>query len=80
MAILSTFKSFEKYIPVGGNWQLVSERTNAKDIIFDDTQNLATKQQSIESRLGNLSFAVLTQAQYDALGTKDSNTLYITYD
>ena len=73
MAILSTFKSFEKYIPVGGNWQLVSERTNAKDIIFNDNKNLETK-------LSGLSFVVLTQSEYDALRTKDSNTLYITYD
>jgi len=73
MAILSTFKSFEKYIPVGGNWQLVSERTNAKDIIFKDNKNLETK-------LNGLSFVVLTQSEYDSLRTKDSSTLYITYD
>lgn len=27
--------------------------------------------------LGGLTFMVLTQAQYDALSTKDENTLYI---
>jgi hypothetical protein len=36
MALLSTFKSFKKWIPVGGDWQLVSEQTHAKDIIFNE--------------------------------------------
>ena len=126
MAILSTFKSFEKYIPVGGNWQLVSERTNAKDIIFDDSENLATKYtnlatnvltnstnissnalstsqeikaindsltqlakkdneltkdlDTIENRLGTLSFTAMKQSEYNALSKKDSSTLYIIYD
>ena len=73
MALLSTFKSFRKWIPVDGDWQLVSEQTKAKDIIFDDNGNLETK-------LSGLSFVVLTQAEYEALGTKDESTLYITYD
>lgn len=31
----------------------------------------------VDTHLGGLSFVALTQAQYDALATKDSNTLYI---
>lgn len=80
MALLSTFKSFRKWIPVGEDWQLVSEQTNAKDIIFEDNENLVTKQNDIETKLNGLSFVVLTQAEYDALNTKDDSTLYITYD
>ena len=73
MALLSTFKSFKKWIPVGGDWQLVSEQTSAKDIIFNDNKNL-------EAKLSGLSFVVLTQSAYNALQTKDNSTLYITYD
>ena len=32
---------------------------------------------AIEKKIGNLSFVALTQAEYDALTTKDSNTLYL---
>lgn len=70
MAILSTFKSFEKYIPVDGNWQLVSERTSAKDIIFNDNKDL-------EAKMSGLSLVVLTEEEYQSLETKDANTLYI---
>lgn len=70
MALLSTFKSFKKWIPVGGDWQLVSERTLAKDIIFNDNNDLETK-------LNGLSLKVLTEEEYKALSKKDPNTLYI---
>ena len=70
MALLSTFKSFKKWIPVGGDWQLVSERTHAKDIIFNDNNDL-------EAKLNGLSFKVLTEEEYKALSKKDPNTLYI---
>jgi predicted RNase H-like nuclease (RuvC/YqgF family) len=32
---------------------------------------------ALNKRLSNLSFKVMTQAQYDALATKDANTMYI---
>ena len=34
------FKSFERYILVDGEYQLMSERTSAKDVIFNDGTNL----------------------------------------
>ena len=38
--------------------------------------NTVSKEE-FESVLGGLKFIVLTQTQYDALQTKDENTLYI---
>ena len=51
MAILSIFKSFEKYIPIDGNWQLASERTAAKDIISDDGTNAEDNIQTIKNNI-----------------------------
>lgn len=51
MAILSGFKSFERYLKVptedGNKYQLMSERTLAKDVIFDDDSNLENKMNSV---------------------------------
>ena len=51
MAILSGFKSFERYLKVptedGNKYQLMSERTSAKDVIFDDDNNLENKMRSV---------------------------------
>ena len=51
MAILSGFKSFERYLKVptddGNKYQLMSERTFAKDVIFDDNSNLENKMNSV---------------------------------
>ena len=51
MAILSGFKSFERYLKVptddGNKYQLMSERTFAKDVIFDDDNNLENKMNSV---------------------------------
>jgi hypothetical protein len=80
MALLSTFKSFRKWLPVGQDWQLVSEQTSAKDVIFDDNENLATKQNDIAKQLSGLSFVVLSQAEYNALEVKDGSTLYFIHD
>jgi hypothetical protein len=33
-------------------------------------------EEAITERLGSLKLVVLTQSQYDALSTKDANTLY----
>ena len=64
MAILSGFKSFERYLKVPteneNKYQLVSERTLAKDIIFNDNSNLENKMNSVlyivsfDSSTGNL--------------------------
>ena len=74
MAILSGFKSFERYLKVpteGGNkYQLMSERTSAKDVIFDSNKNL-------EEVMGGLTLLPISQEEYNALETKDENTLYI---
>lgn len=74
MAILSGFKSFERYLKVptndGNKYQLMSERTLAKDIIFDSNKNL-------EEVMGGLTLLPISQEEYDALETKDDNTLYI---
>ena len=51
MAILSGFKSFERYLKVPteneNKYQLVSKRTLAKDIIFNDNSNLENKMNSV---------------------------------
>ena len=51
MAIVSGFKSFERYLKVPteneNKYQLVSERTLAKDIIFNDNSNLENKMNSV---------------------------------
>ena len=51
MAILSGFKSFERYLKVPTEnehkYQLVSERTLAKDIIFNDNSNRENKMNSV---------------------------------
>lgn len=71
MALLQTFKSYRKWVLEGENFQLASVRTSAKDIIFNDNDNL-------ENKLGGLSFVVLSQSDYDALETKDESTIYLT--
>lgn len=75
MAILSGFKSFERYLKVptedGNKYQLMSERTLAKDVIFDDGSNL-------ENNMSGLKLLPLnSQSEYDELTIKDPNTLYI---
>ena len=41
MSILSGFKRFERYMPTedGLNWQMVSQKTLAKDVILDNGTN-----------------------------------------
>lgn len=39
--------------------------------------NLQTTIQNIFTRLGGVTIVALTQAQYDAIATKDPNTLYV---
>lgn len=43
-----------------------------------DVNSITTNVNSVITRLGGLSFATMTQAQYNALASKDSNTIYFT--
>ena len=85
MSILSGFKSFERYLKVptddGNKYQLVSEKTLSKDVIFDDNSNLNDKIIDVNSSLGNLDTRINnvtnslgTQATYSVSGS----TLRIT--
>ena len=62
MAILSGFKSFERYLKVptddGNKYQLMSERTFAKDVIFDDGKNLNNKVDKINTELSQALYIV----------------------
>ena len=66
MAILSGFKSFERYLKVptddGNKYQLMSERTLAKDVIFDsdDNKNLETKMQEIDDKINSIKASDVT--------------------
>lgn len=60
MAILSIFKSFEKYIPIDGNWQLVSERTSAKDVILDDGEDVEDSIGNVKSDIENINNNLLS--------------------
>ena len=67
MAILSGFKSFERYLKVpsdnGNGYQLASERTLSKDIIFDDGENLNNKIDKINNKIDKIN-TELSQALY----------------
>lgn len=43
-----------------------------------DVNSITTNVNSVITRLGGLSFVTMTQAQYNALASKDSNTIYFT--
>lgn len=83
MAILSGFRSFERYLKVptedGNKYQLISERTLAKDVIFDSDENksLETKMQEVNHQLNGLTLYPCTEADYEAMESHDANTLYI---
>lgn len=53
---------------------------NVEQTIEDNELVTAQAFVSINNRLGGLSFVALTQAEYDALATKDSNTIYFIKD
>lgn len=73
MAILSGFKSFERYLKVptndGNKYQLMSERTLAKDVIFDSGRNL---EEVMENEIGSKVKAELTR-----INSELDNVLYI---
>ena len=62
---MADFKSYEKYMLVDGNWQLVSERTLAKDVLLDNGSDLPTE---LDSKLSKNAFS------YD----EETNTLTLT--
>lgn len=85
MAILSSFRSFERYLKVptedGNKYQLVSERTLAKDVIFDDNSNLNDKiidvnksLNDLDTNIDNVTNSLGTQVTYSVSGS----TLTIT--
>ena len=54
--------------------------TDVEQTIEDNELVTAQASVSMDNRLGGLSFVALTQAEYDALTTKDSNTIYFIKD
>lgn len=77
MAILSGFKSFERYLKVpsdnGNGYQLVSERTLSKDIIFDDGKNLNNKIDKINTELSQALYIVSFDSSTGTLTTKSAD-------
>ena len=77
MAILSGFKSFERYLKVPtddrNKYQLVSERTLAKDIIFNDNINLENKMNSVENKMNSVLYIVSFDSSTGTLTTKSSD-------
>ena len=77
MSILSGFKSFERYLKVptddGNKYQLVSERTLAKDIIFNDNINLENKMNSVENKMNSVLYIVSFDASTGTLVTKSTD-------
>lgn len=77
------FRSFERYLKVptedGNKYQLISERTLAKDVIFDSDENksLETKMQEVNHQLNGLTLYPCTEEEYEAMESHDANTLYI---
>lgn len=78
MAILSGFKSFERYLKVpsesGNGYQLVSERTLSKDVIFDDGKNLNNKVDKINTELSKIN-TELSQSLYIVSFDSSTGTL-----
>ena len=58
----------------------VTANTSSISTVSGNVQTLATTVSGIQTNLGGIKFVALTQAQYDALVTKDANTLYIIND
>lgn len=77
MAILSGFKSFERYLKVptdnGNKYQLMSERTLAKDVIFDDGSNLENKTNNLENKMNSVLYVVSFDASTGTLITKSAD-------
>lgn len=62
------------------NFQLVETSAITTAVTSSSTDVQVPSAKAVNDKLGGLSLVKLTQAQYDALATKDSNTLYIVTD
>lgn len=59
------------------NFQLVETSAITTSITSVSTDSQVPSAKAVNDKLGGLSIVKLTQAEYDALATKDSNTLYV---
>lgn len=59
------------------NFQLVETSAITTSISSSSTDAQVPSAKAVNDKLGGLSLVKLTQAEYDALATKDSNTLYL---
>lgn len=57
-------------------WDRLSFWTHAKDVERTNGTNVDDTLTDLEDKLNGYTLVVLTQAEYDALPTKDDNTLY----
>lgn len=83
---VSQFKALQTYVPTSSiiassdvlnplvkcDYSLNKETNN----IYDRLQENASDVSNITNRLNGLTFVTLTQTEYDALATKDNNTIY----
>ena len=61
---------------------LISYKTNVLDTIYAKSSDVPSidglvSETSLDNRLSNLSIVTISQSQYNALETKDSNVLYL---
>lgn len=61
---------------VNGLDQDVSGLQTDVNTLKSNTSTLQTSVSNINTRLNGLTFVTLTQSEYDALATKDNNTIY----
>lgn len=71
MAKLSGWRKLRKWVRIGNDFKRTSTEMIAESVLMSSGDTL-------ETTLGGLSFVSLTQSEYDALKTKDSNTIYFT--
>lgn len=70
----------EDYVSGISNLNLIETSAITTSISSSSTDAQVPSAKAVNDKLGGLSLVKLTQAQYDALATKDSNTLYIVTD
>ena len=59
------------------NWELVETSAITTSVTSSSTDSQVPSAKAVNDKLGGLSLVKLTQAEYDALATKDSNVLYV---
>lgn len=59
------------------NFQLVETSAITTSITSSSTDSQVPSAKAVNDKLGGLSIVKMTQSEYDALATKDSNTLYV---